>query len=351
MPRQGRIHIPGGIYHVIIRGIEHRNIYRDKKDRLKFLERFGEGLGKSQIRCYAWALMANHAHFLLSPTKVPLGEFMQGLLTGYAGEFNRKYKRVGHVFHNRYKSILCQEDKYLLKLVRYIHLNPLRAGVVKTLEELADYSWCGHGILMGKTERKWQQTKNVLQYFGLMKRRAIKEYHDYLKAAKKEGEREELEGGGLRRSRKDWEATAKRVNQEPYWSYDERILGEGEFIDQILKNATEDLNQKDVVAKLGWTWEKLINNICSYYKVETEVLRKKWRVQKAGEAKAISAYLGKKYLRYSGVEISGYLQVIKSSASALIQKGERLASAIEDKRLFGLRPPGALSCKRVAKDL
>jgi hypothetical protein len=95
---------------------------------------------------------------------------MRRLLTGYAVTFNRKHKRVGHLFQNRYKSIVCEEETYLLELVRYIHLNPVRAGMVKSVEELEDYPWSGHAVLLGKREMGGQVTEEVLQRFGRNKK-------------------------------------------------------------------------------------------------------------------------------------------------------------------------------------
>lgn len=137
MPRRARLVIPGGLFHVIARGNERRKIILDRSDYSEFLERLEIGLDKSKCRCLAWVLMPNHFHLLIQSgpqgTAAPL---MRGLMTGYVGYFNRRYHRSGHLFQNRYKSILCDRDAYLTELVRYIHLNPVRAKIVKTLEEL-----------------------------------------------------------------------------------------------------------------------------------------------------------------------------------------------------------------------
>jgi len=110
-------------------------------------------LSESKTPCFAWALIPNHAHFLLRTGTVPIATVMRRLLTGYAVSFNRRHRRHGHLFQNRYKSILCEEDPYLLELVRYIHLNPLRAGIVEELKKLEAYPYCGHSVLMGKVAR------------------------------------------------------------------------------------------------------------------------------------------------------------------------------------------------------
>jgi REP element-mobilizing transposase RayT len=119
MPRLPRLDIPNVLHHVIVRGIDRCNIFADDAARERFLARLPELLTKSSTKCFAWALLTNHLHLLLMPTSVPLADTMRRLLTGYAVYFNRKQHRSGHLFQNRYKSILCEEEPYLLELTRY----------------------------------------------------------------------------------------------------------------------------------------------------------------------------------------------------------------------------------------
>ena len=126
MPRKSRIDAAGALHHIICRGIEQTDIFVDDFDRDNFVERLGKILSETNTPCFAWALLPNHFHLLLRTGEVPLSTIMRRLLTGYAVSFNRRHRRHGHLFQNRYKSILCQDDPYLLELVRYIHLNPLR---------------------------------------------------------------------------------------------------------------------------------------------------------------------------------------------------------------------------------
>src|SRR3989339_1457728 len=130
MPRQPRIDIEGHLYHVIARGIERGKIFRDTMDYEDFLTRFKTAPEKTGGKCLAWCLMPNHFHLLILRGKQPLAEIMRRVMTGYAVGFNIRHKRSGHLFQNSYKSILCDEEEYLLELVAYIHLNPLRAGMV-----------------------------------------------------------------------------------------------------------------------------------------------------------------------------------------------------------------------------
>jgi REP element-mobilizing transposase RayT len=153
MPRQARLDAPGLLQHVMARGIERRKIFWDDQDRQSFLERLALILDETQTQCYAWALIPNHFHLLLRTSLMPLSKVMRRLMTGYAVTFNKRHKRSGHLFQNRYKSIVCEEDSYLLELIRYIHLNPLRAGLAKDLKELDKYPWTGHSAIMGKKNK------------------------------------------------------------------------------------------------------------------------------------------------------------------------------------------------------
>jgi len=149
MPRQPRLDTPGVLQHVMARGIERRKIFLDDKDRSSFLERLAVILEETQTQCYAWSLIPNHFHLLLRTGQIPLSKVMRRLMTGYAVTFNMRHRRSGHLFQNRYKSVVCEEDAYLQELTRYIHLNPLRAGLVKDLNELDEYQWAGHSVILG----------------------------------------------------------------------------------------------------------------------------------------------------------------------------------------------------------
>ncbi len=123
------------------RGIERTKIFRNKTDREDFLIRLAELWEGGALIVYAWALMANHFHLFVRTGNQPLSKSMRRLLTGYVINFNLRHKRHGHLFQNRYKSIVCEEDPHLLELTRYIHLNPLRAGIVEDMRALNRYPW------------------------------------------------------------------------------------------------------------------------------------------------------------------------------------------------------------------
>ena len=166
MPRKSRIDAPGALHHIIARGIGRRKVFDDNDDRDFFIERLGKIICDTETQCFAWALIPNHFHLLLKTRIIPIATVMKRLLTGYAMHYNRRHKRYGHLFQNRYKSILCQEDSYLLGLTRYVHLNPLRAKLVPDINELNSHPYSGHSVLMGRVTAEWQNTKYILGLFG-----------------------------------------------------------------------------------------------------------------------------------------------------------------------------------------
>jgi REP element-mobilizing transposase RayT len=166
MPRTARRDAPGVVSHVLLRGIERTDIFRDARDRRSFLARLDEIVPACDLTCYAFALMPNHAHLVLRTGNVPLARAMARLLTGHAVYFNRRHDRVGHLLQNRYKTHAVTDDVHLRILVRYVHRNPLRAGLVADLSGLARSPWTGHGALMGAREARFVAVRETLSLFG-----------------------------------------------------------------------------------------------------------------------------------------------------------------------------------------
>ena len=192
MPRKARIDAPGALHHVIARGIEQRKIFDDTLDKNRFLVRLSNILNETETSCYAWALLPNHFHLLLRTGNTSIATVMRRLLTGHAMYYNRQHGRRGHLFQNRYRSILCEEERYFLELVRYIHLNPLRANIVKDLNRLDSYPFCGHSYVMGKLSNDWQDTNLVLRLFGSKVRSARQHYREFISQGVARGKRPDL---------------------------------------------------------------------------------------------------------------------------------------------------------------
>jgi len=165
MPRGARRDAPGCVQHVTARGIEKRAIFRDDQDRIRFLDLLEAILGEACATCFAWVLMTNHFHIILSTDDQPLSRIMARLNTAYAVGFNLRHDRVGHLFQNRYHSKLIDDDDYLRTAIRYVHLNPLRAGLAPDLPALEKHAWTGHAALMGLMPPRFLHVDAVLAAF------------------------------------------------------------------------------------------------------------------------------------------------------------------------------------------
>jgi hypothetical protein len=178
--------------------------------------------------------LTNHVHILLQSGPEGLPQYMRRLLSAYAQAYNRRHERYGHLFQNRYKSIVCEEEVYFQELVRYIHLNPLRARLVPDLKGLDLYPWSGHGVLVGKVKNSWQDADYVLSWFGKRDSQARRIYRRYVSEGVQQGSRPELVGGGLIRSLGGWSAVKSLRHSGDKVLTDERILGTDDFVERVL---------------------------------------------------------------------------------------------------------------------
>jgi putative transposase len=232
MPRQARLDAPGILQHVILRGIEKGLIFQDEKDRRNFIDRMGGLAEETGTKIYAWALMANHVHILLRTGSMGLPKYMRRLLTGYALTYNRRHSRHGYLFQDRYKSMVCDEDTYFRELIRYIHLNPIRPKVVKSIAFLDRYPWCGHAVLMGHLKYPWQDCEYVLSWFG-PHNSALKAYHQYLSEGVSQGSHPESFAGRVFQPSEDDSAGSGLQQSDDQQSTDRRILGNENFVSKI----------------------------------------------------------------------------------------------------------------------
>jgi len=320
MPRQARIDAPGAMHHIIIRGIEKKSIFQDDKDRRDFLERLSSLLQETFTPCYAWALMPNHAHLLLRTGSVPIATIMRRLLTGYAVRYNKRHERCGHLFQNRYKSILCEQNRYLEQLVAYIHLNPVRSGIVEDITALTVYPFTGQSALMGKESRPWQDTKYVLSLFGKSVSVARKNLQKHLIewSARKTGP--ELAGGGLIRSAGGWRAVKAAYRNGIRISSDERILGSSEFVEATLKLAGEAYDRRMRLQSSGLNLSGVIMAACSYFKIDLKELTSRTKRLEIARARAVIGHIATQELSISGSEVAFSLHVDRSAVSRAVQK-------------------------------
>lgn len=323
MPRQARIDAPGALQHIIVRGIERQPIFKNEADQQDFVDRLGKLLQDSQTSCYAWALVTNHVHLLLRTGRVPVSKVMRRLLTGYAISFNRRHYRHGHLFQNRFKSILCEEDAYFKQLVAYIHLNPYRAGIAETFQALSHYPFSGHCALMGESDIFWQDVDYVLAVFGKNVSSARNRYFDYVSKWALAGRRPELTGGGLIRSAGGWIAVKEAYKQGIRLTSDERILGSSDFVRKVLTNAGEDYDRKMWLKASGIDLEAVMDVVNTHLHISLEELIGPGRKPPISRARALISYLAVWELEISGAAVARRMRVDRSSISRSIDRVQR----------------------------
>jgi REP element-mobilizing transposase RayT len=324
MPRKARIDAPGALHHIIVRGIEKKAIFRDVVDRKDFLKRLGAILIDTETNCYGWVLMRNHVHLLLRTGLAPIATVMRRLLTGYAVSFNRRYRRHGHLFQNRYKSFLCEEQLYLKELVRYIHLNPLRAKVVKGLNELKRYAFCGHSVLMGKRKNDWQDCQYVLRLFGESVFTARRSYGGYVAKGVSQGRRLDLVGGGLVRSVGGWSTLKGLRGSGLRIKGDERILGSSDFVERVLKDANEQLEQRLQLDASGPGLDELIGKVAVTFDLSVDDLKTSSKHRRIVHARAVLCYLAVRKLRFSCADVARRLNISPNTVSMAVSRGQKI---------------------------
>jgi hypothetical protein len=245
---------------------------------------------------------------------------MRRLLTGYATTFNLRYHRAGHLFQNRYKSIVCEEEPYLLELVRYIHLNPLRAGIVGSLDELDRYPWSGHAVLMGSRELPGQAIDEVLSRFGRGPRQARQHYRAFVLDGIERGKRDDLAGGGRRGALREIADTDEL--------FDARVLGGGAFVEELRRE--RDAAEYPRPLPL----EALMKRVAGAFGVEAEELRLRKRSKQLVAARSVLCYFAVREMGHNGAEIGRMMNISRAGVSAAASRGEVMMRA--DQRLRDL---------------
>ena len=327
MPRQARIDAPGALQHIIVRGIERRKIFADNKDRAVFVERLRRVLKESKTACYAWALMPNHVHSLLQTGEVPLATVMRRLLTGYALTFNRRHRRHGQLFQNRYKSILCQQERYLLELVRYLHLNPLRGKLVRALGDLDRYPYAGHSALMGRQANDWQDLDTVLGHFGGRVRAARQAYRTFVAEGVLQGRRPELVGGGLIRSLGGWTAVRMSRKGELRLKGDERILGESSFVLDVLEASAEQLKRQELLRRQGYDLHSVARKAAEVFGLAPDAISRRGKQPSLVAARSLFCYWAVRELGLTTTAIARRLGLTQPAISSAVRRGETIARA------------------------
>ena len=293
MARKPRIHFSGALYHVIGRGNRRQGVFLDERDFKMFLTYISEYKERYGFHLYAYALMRNHFHLLMEVGDIPLSRIMQSLLFRYTRYFNRWHGEVGHLFQGRYKAILCDKDAYLLELVRYIHLNPVRAKVVKKPE---DYEWTGHMSYLRKGADSLIDEELVLDQFG---------------------DRGSL---GRRRYRRFvWEGISGGHEEKYYRVKDQRYLGEDSFIERVEKERKEPQS---------WVYEVPIEAISEETSkamgIRGEKLYSRLREREGARGRWIVAYLARRVSGYGVKEVADHFGRSLVTISEGMKKVEEL---------------------------
>lgn len=329
MPRGPRLDAPGILHHVMARGIEGGRIFQSDKDREDFLRRLAGQVEATGLQVLAWALLPNHLHLLVRTGRRSLPSVMRRVLAGYAVAFNRRHRRQGHLFQNRYKSIVVEEEPYLLELTRYIHLNPLRGRLVRDLAALNRYPWSGHSVLMGRVRRSWQAVDEILGQFAPTSREARRRYRAFVAASVHQGRRPELVGGGLRRSAGGWASVAALKRGRERWAFDERVLGSGAFVEQILHEAESQV-PAGWGAKAALTLPSVIERMARAFGVrETEIIGGSRRRPVAHARAAVSAVA----VRSLGLPATRVAQALGVTVMAVLRGVDRGLGHLGERRL------------------
>lgn len=298
MARPLRIEYPGAYYHVINHGNGGEKVFKGIGDKKKFLEYLKKTVERFSLILHTYCLMTNHYHLLLETPQSNLSVAIQWLNVSYAAYYNRKHQRSGHIFQGRYKAILIDADEYLGHLSRYIHLNPVRAGMVTTVEQ---YPWSSYPAFIGKTKVPvWLETGRLLGYFGKQKKRAIRNYRNFvdgIEAKSLEDPGKDVVGGF--------------------------ILGDSDFVGWVREtflSKMEDTKEIPQLSKLKSrpSLKSVLQSVCDEFRCSEEAILTKGR--KKNKAREIAIYLARDFSGLSCKEVGTFFNGISGAAITMRYK-------------------------------
>ena len=284
MARRPRVFAAGLLYHVIVRGNQRRKTFCCDDDYKAYLDRLEKYRAKCRVRIYAYCLMPNHVHLLVETGSTPLAKFMQGLQQSYTQHFNRSYRKVGHLFQGRYQAIICDRDKYLVALVRYIHLNAVRAKLATRPER---YLYSGHNSYLTNGTPKIVEVTPILKLLG----------------GKKAYERFVLEGIG------------ENHNEEYYAVEDRRFLGEEGFGEEISRDGEESYEHRRKKPI-----EAVFKEVARRVQRAPEVLRGKDRRWDISRKRAEAVALAVREYGYGVSEVAKHLGRDQANVSTMLAR-------------------------------
>lgn len=295
MARKPRIEYEGAFYHIVVRGNQKQNIFKDKADYSNYLDILSDYKKRHQFLLYSYMLMSNHIHLLIETGKFPLSKILQGINQSYTMYFNRKYKTVGHLFQGRYKSILCDRDAYLISLMKYIHLNPVRARMVKSPEE---YQWSSHNCYAKKKEKnELIDTDQVLRMFSEDKTIARKYYRSFM--------------GYNTAIKKD----------DVYSTVDQRILGGEQFVEKVMDIYDGELTKTRINKE--YRLFEIAKEIEKIHGITLKQIRQKSKSRKISLGRKLVTLVANEY-SYKGNEIAEYTKRDPSAITRHLKEKRKL---------------------------
>ncbi|NOZ52230.1 MAG: transposase [Gammaproteobacteria bacterium] len=299
MARKPRIHIPGGVYHVMLRGNGDQDIFFNDDDRYHLYLLLQEGVSRFDYRIHGFCFMVNHIHLAIQVGEESLSRIMQNLSFRYTRWINHRQNRMGHLFQGRYKAILIDRDSYLLELVRYIHLNPVRAKLVR---QPGAYPWSGHRCYLGKDTISWLHTDWVLSQLGKRINTCRKRYEEFVRAGRGEGYRPEFHGEGG----------------------DQRLLGGERFVRKMLGKAGGRTHKKVHL-------NVVVQCVCNEYNIKAKDLASTSRNRHASEARQVIGWLA---LKIGNITLTEVAQSFGRDVTTLSRGARRMDNNVKNSKLF-----------------
>lgn len=326
MARKTRPDWKGALHHIMVRGIDGKAVFQNESDKFDLIGRFAELVPELHVSIYAWAVMPNHLHLLVRTGREPIYKFMQCLLTGFAVSYNLRNDRKGHVFQGRFKSILVQEEIYFIQLIKYIHLNPLKAGIVKNINGLEEYRWCGHGSIMGVRKEPWVNSMYVLSKFGSERDDSISNYLKCISEKTSNKTLETMVHGTYTLGRKGICSTTSESRCDGLKG-NCRVLGNKEFAVRTMNWIKQEGNRiardredtHDRIAKLfAWVEDN--------WGFSAKMIQGNTRNPELSDSRALIAWVLSNHLGLSQSDCSGILRMSRSGIRKAISNGKEIFS-------------------------
>ncbi len=287
MARKPRLHVSGGLYHVVLRGNAGQDVFFTPADRRFFYELLAEGVARFGYRVHAFCLMTNHLHLALQVGERELSAGMQNLSFRYTRYLNTRRKQVGHVFQGRFKAYLVDQDRYGLALMRYLHLNPVRAKMVKTV---GAYVWSSHRAYLGEEDLPWLTTDWVLGQFGERLGPARQRFAVFVDAGLSEGHSEVFYGGQA----------------------DGRVVGEEDFLKKVLPKREAKIKPPSL--------KQIVAYVCAGYRLTEGALKAPGKGRQTAQARALVAWLAVRFRSCTLAEVAEHFSRSPSTLSTPFRK-------------------------------